>query len=425
MAGDGVARKTARSEPLTMTQKHRVVILGGGFAGLNAAQKLARVPVEVTLIDRRNFHLFQPLLYQVATGSLSPGEICAPLRGVLSKQKNVLVLMGEAMDIDPDAKRVKLRDGGSFDYDSLIVSTGSKTSYYGNDAWREYAPSLKTIEEATAIRHKLLYAFERAERCASETDVREWLTFVIVGAGATGLELAGALAEIANETLKNDFRRINPKDARIILMEGGNRVLAAYPPDLSEKAEKLVKRLGVEVMKGVMATAVDAEGVTYKRGDAIEKLRARTVLWTGGVIANTFGQKLAERTKAETDRSGRIKVQPDLTIPNYPDIFVVGDLAAASAKDGKPLPGVAQVAIRLAHLAIHSPLVHRGISRSRAGLYPVGIRVFDLQPRRSLNHRGGRWDSRDKAQRVTQILADFPSATQSPVLPTNRLSPII
>lgn len=329
-----------------MTQKHRVVILGGGFAGLNAAQKLARAPLDVTLIDRRNFHLFQPLLYQVATGSLSPGEICAPLRGVLSKQKNALVLMGEAMDIDPDAKRVKLRDGDSFDYDSLIVSTGSKTSYYGNDSWREYAPSLKTIEEATAIRHKILYAFERAERCAAETDVREWLTFVIVGAGATGLELAGALAEIANETLKNDFRRINPKDARIILMEGGNRVLAAYPPDLSEKAEKLVKRLGVEVMKGVMATAVDAEGVTYKRGEAIEKLRARTVLWTGGVIANTFGQKLAERTKAETDRAGRIKVQPDLTIPNYPDIFVVGDLAAASAKDGKPLPGVAQVAIQ-------------------------------------------------------------------------------
>jgi NADH:ubiquinone reductase (H+-translocating) len=329
-----------------MPQKHRVMILGGGFAGLNAAQKLARAPVEVTLIDRRNFHLFQPLLYQVATGSLSPGEICAPLRGVLSKQKNALVLMCEAIDIDPDSKRVKLQDGAGIDYDSLIVATGSKTSYYGNDAWREYAPSLKTIEEATAIRHKILYAFERAERCANETDVRDWLTFVIVGAGATGLELAGALAEIANETLKNDFRRINPKDARIILMEGGNRVLAAYPPDLSERAEKLVTRLGVEVMKGVMATAVDAAGVTYKRGDAIEKLPARTVLWTGGVMATAFGQKLAERTKAETDRSGRIKVQSDLTIPNYRDIFVVGDLAAAAAKDGKPLPGVAQVAIQ-------------------------------------------------------------------------------
>jgi NADH dehydrogenase len=302
--------------------------------------------VEVTLIDRRNFHLFQPLLYQVATGSLSPGEICAPLRGVLSKQKNAQVLLGEAEDIDPDAKQVRLRDGATFEYDSLIVATGSKTSYYGKDDWREFAPSLKTIEEATAIRHKILYAFERAERSVTDAEEREWLTFVIVGAGATGLELAGALAEIANETLKNDFRRINPKDARIILMEGGNRVLAAYPPDLSEKAENLVKRLGVEVMKDVMATAIDSRGVTYKRGDATERLAAKTVLWAGGVMTNTFGMKLAERTKAETDRGGRIRVQPDLTIPNYPDIFVVGDLAAAQGKNGSPLPGVAQVAIQ-------------------------------------------------------------------------------
>jgi NADH dehydrogenase len=328
------------------TQRHRVLILGGGFAGLNAAQKLKRAPVDVTLVDRRNFHLFQPLLYQVATGSLSPGEISAPLRGVLSKQKNVLVLLGEAGDIDPDAKRVKLRDGASLDYDSLIVATGSKTSYYGKDEWREYAPSLKTIEEATAIRHKILYAFEWAERSATEAEAREWLTFVIVGAGATGLELAGALAEIANDTLKNDFRRINPKDARIILMEGGERVLTAYPPDLSEKAENLVKRLGVEVMKGVMATCIDNTGVTYRRGESTEKLAAKTVLWAGGVITTSFGRKLAERTKSQTDRAGRIKVQPDLTIPNYPDIFVVGDLAAAQGKNGKTLPGVAQVAIQ-------------------------------------------------------------------------------
>jgi NADH:ubiquinone reductase (H+-translocating) len=346
MRSDKVACKHTRSELLKMTQNHRVVILGGGFAGLNAAQKLRRAPVEVTLIDRRNFHLFQPLLYQVATGSLSPGEICAPLRGVLSKQKNTLVLLGEADDIDPDAKQVKLRDGAIFAYDSLIVGTGSKTSYYGQDEWREFAPSLKTVEEATAIRHKIFYAFEWAERSATEAEEREWLTFVIVGAGATGLELAGALAEIANETLKNDFRRINPKDARIILMEGGDRVLAAYPPDLSEKAENLVKRLGIEVMKGVMATAIDSTGVTYKRGDTTGKLAAKTVLWAGGVVTNTFGVKMAERTNAETDRSGRIKVQPDLTIPNYPDIFVVGDLAAAQGQDGKPLPGVAQVAIQ-------------------------------------------------------------------------------
>ena len=329
-----------------MAQQHRVLILGGGFAGLNAAQKLKRAPVEVTLIDRRNFHLFQPLLYQVATGSLSPGEISAPLRGVLSKQKNTLVLLGEAADIDPDAKRVTLRDGAIFDYDSLVVGTGSKTSYYGKEEWREYAPSLKTVEEATAIRHKILYAFERAERSTTEAEAREWLTFVIVGAGATGLELAGALAEIASETLKNDFRRINPTEARIILMEGGTRVLSTYPPDLSEKAEILVKRLGVEVMKGVMATAIDTSGVTYKRGDTTEKLIAKTVIWAGGVTSTSFGQTLAKRTNAETDRSGRIKVRPDLTLPNHPDIFVVGDLAEAVGKDGKTLPGVAQVAIQ-------------------------------------------------------------------------------
>jgi len=349
-----VARKREDSEWRTMAQAHRVLILGGGFAGLNAAKKLKRAPVEVTLIDRRNFHLFQPLLYQVATGSLSPGEISAPLRGVLSKHKNTEVLLGEAAEIDPDAKRVTLRDGACFDYDTLIVATGSKTSYYGNEEWRQSAPSLKTVEEATAIRHKILYAFEWAERSATEAEAREWLSFVIVGAGATGLELAGALAEIANETLRHDFRRINPTEARIVLMEGGNRVLAAYPPDLSEKAEILVKRLGVEVMKGVMATAIDNTGVTYKRGDTTEKLKARTVLWAGGVTATTFGRTLAERTKAETDRSGRIIVRPDLTIPNYPDIFVVGDLAAAKEKDGKPLPGVAQVAIQGGTYAAHT-----------------------------------------------------------------------
>jgi NADH:quinone reductase (non-electrogenic) len=329
-----------------MEQKHRVIILGGGFGGLNAAQKLKRAPVEITLIDRRNFHLFQPLLYQVATGSLSPGEIAAPLRGVLSRQKNTQVLLGEAVDIDPSAKRVILRDGAFFPYDSLIVSTGSQTSYYGNDGWREWAPSLKSVEEATAIRHKILYAFECAERSMNEEDARSWLTFVIVGAGATGLELAGALAEIANETLKNDFRHINPREARIILMEGGPRVLAAFPEDLSVKAERLVSRLGVEVKKGVLVSCIDAGGVTYKSGDESQRLPARTVLWAGGVTTNEFGRKLGERTQAETDRSGRIKVNPDLTVPGYPDIFVAGDLALSLGKDGKPLPGVAQVAIQ-------------------------------------------------------------------------------
>jgi NADH dehydrogenase len=329
-----------------MAQPHRVIVLGGGFGGLSAVQRLKRAPVEVILIDRRNFHLFQPLMYQIATGSLSPGEIAAPLRGVLSRQKNTQVLLGEVSDIDPAAKKIQLLDGATFDYDSLIVATGSQTSYYGNDAWREWAPSLKSVEEATAIRHKILYAFERAERAASHEESRAWLTFVIVGAGATGMELAGALAEIANETLKNDFRHINPQEARILLVEGGSRVLPSFPEDLSAKAEKLVSKLGVEVMKGVMVTSIDGDGVTFRRNDKTENLAAHTVLWAGGVETTTFGRKLAQRTHAETDKSGRIKVNSDLTIPNYPDIFIVGDLAHATDKGGKPMPGVAQVAIQ-------------------------------------------------------------------------------
>ena len=346
-----------------MEQNHRVIILGGGFGGLAAAKRLKRVPVEVTLIDKRNFHLFQPLMYQVATGSLSPGEIAAPLRGVLSRQKNTQVLLGEAADVDPEIKRVTLCDGATFEYDSLIVATGSQTSYYGNDSWREWAPSLKSVEEATAIRHKILYAFERAERSATEEEARAWLTFVIVGAGATGLELAGALAEIAKETLRHDFRKINPSEARIILMEGTPRVLGAFPEDLSAKAEKLVTRLGVEVIKCVLVTNIGKDGVAFKRGDAVETLAARTVLWAGGVVTTPFGRRLAERTKAETDRSGRIKVNRDLTIPNYPDIFIIGDLAHSIDEKGDQLPGVAQVAMQggaYAAKAIRSRLRGRG-----------------------------------------------------------------
>src|SRR6266704_2633846 len=276
-----------------MAPKHKVVILGGGFGGLAAAQKLKQASVEVTLIDRRNFHLFQPLLYQVATGSLSPGEIAAPLRSVLRRQKNASVLLGEAVDVDPQATRVILRDGETYACDSLIVATGSQTSYYGNDSWRQWAPSLKSVEEATAIRHKILYAFERAERAATPEEARAWLTFVIVGAGATGLELSGALAEIARETLRHDFRKIDPQKARIILMEGAPRVLGPFPENLSAKAEKLVAGLGVEVIKGVMVTKIDAGGVTFKRGDSSETLPAKTVLWAGGVMTTPFGWKLA------------------------------------------------------------------------------------------------------------------------------------
>jgi NADH dehydrogenase len=329
-----------------MSNPQRVLILGGGFAGLVAAQTLKRADVEVTLLDRRNFHLFQPLLYQVATGSLSPAEIAAPLRGVLSRQKNVEVLLGEAVDIDPAAKSVHLADGGVFAYDTLIIATGSQTSYYGRDEWKENAPSLKSIEEATAMRHKLLYAFERAERAESEEEERAWLNFVIVGAGATGMELAGALAEIAHQTLKNDFRRIRPQEARIILMEGGPRVLGPYPEDLSKKAENLVKKLGVEVMVDAMVTNIDCNGVSYRRGETSGAIPARTVLWAGGVTATPFAKKVAQRLNAETDRSGRFKVNKDLTVPGHPEIFILGDLALSFDERGHQLPGVAQVAIQ-------------------------------------------------------------------------------
>ena len=329
-----------------MSNPHRVLILGGGFAGLVAARTLKRADVEVTLLDRRNFHLFQPLLYQVATGSLSPADIAAPLRVVLSRQKNAEVLLGEAVDIDPAAKTVRLEDGDAFPYDTLIIATGSQTSYYGKDEWRENAPSLKSIEEATAMRHKLLYAFERAERAESEQEMRAWLNFVIVGAGATGMELAGALAEIAHQTLKHDFRRIRPQDARIILIEGGPKVLGPYPEDLSKKAEKLVTKLGVEVMLGAMVTNIDANGVSYRHEETSSTIPARTVLWAGGVTATPFARKVAQCLHAETDRSGRFKVNPDLTIPGHPEIFVLGDLALAFDERRHQLPGVAQVAIQ-------------------------------------------------------------------------------
>jgi len=329
-----------------MPAPHRVLILGGGFAGLVAAQTLKRADVDITLLDKRNFHLFQPLLYQVATGSLSPAEIAAPIRAVLSRQKNVEVLLGEAVDIDPQAKKVLLADGDAFPYDTLIIATGSQTSYYGNDQWRENAPSLKSVEEATRMRHKLLYAFERAERAETEDEERSWLNFVIVGAGATGLELAGAIAEIAHHTLKHDFRRIRPQEARIILMEGGPRVLPPYPEDLSAKAEKLIKHLGVEIMLGAFVTNIDEEGVSYKHGETSGNVPARTVFWAGGVTATPFAHKVAERLNAETDRSRRFKVKPDLTLPNHPEIFVLGDLSLAQDAKGLSLPGVAQVAIQ-------------------------------------------------------------------------------
>ena len=284
-----------------MPNRHRVVILGGGFGGLYAAQALKRAPVEITLIDRRNYHLFQPLLYQVATGSLSPGEVAAPIRGILNKQKNTQVLLGEATEIDPNAKRVTLRDGGTVEYDSLIVATGSQSSYFGNDQWREWAPSLKSIEEATAIRHKILYAFEAAERVHDDEAARRaWLTFVIVGGGPTGVELGGALGEIANQTLKHDFRSIKPEEAQILVVDGAPRVLTSYPEDLSAKAEKALIKLGVRVKNGIKVTKVDGDGVTYEtqnggNGNGAKPVSGhiptRTVIWAAGVVTTDSGKR--------------------------------------------------------------------------------------------------------------------------------------
>jgi NADH:quinone reductase (non-electrogenic) len=334
----------------------KVVIVGGGFGGLSAAQSLKSDLVDVTLIDRRNYHLFQPLLYQLATGSLSPGEIASPLRGVLSRQKNARVWLGTVTDVDADSKRVFLADGTIVPYDSLIVAAGSQTSYFGHNEWEEWAPGLKSIEEATTIRHKILYAFEVAERISDPVQRKTWLTFVIVGAGPTGVELAGAIAEIARQTLKNDFRSIHPEEAQIILLDAAPRVLMPFPEDLAEKASRTLTRLGVLVKCGAMVKRVDENGLTVESSGQTEPIATKTVIWAGGITASPLGKMLASRTKAEIDKGGRVKVKPDLTIPNYPDIYVVGDLASASDENGKPLPGVAQVAMQGGHYAAKSVL---------------------------------------------------------------------
>ena len=324
---------------------HQVVVIGGGFGGLYAAKSLGKVAVNVTLVDKRNFHLFQPLLYQVATGTLSPADISSPLRSVLNSSKNTKVLMGEVVDIDPQARKVILRNA-ELPYDSLIVATGVSHHYFGNDEWATVAPGLKTVEDALEMRRRIFVAFEAAEKETDPEKRRAWLTFVVVGGGPTGVELAGAIAELAYSTLKNDFRNINTAEAQILLLEGMDRILPPYAPELSAKAEASLQRLGVTVQTKTLVTDIADSVVTMRQGEQIEQIPARTILWAAGVKASLMGEVLAKRTGAELDRVGRVIVEPDLSVPGHPNIFVVGDLGNFSHQNGKPLPGVAPVAMQ-------------------------------------------------------------------------------
>ncbi|MEA2163086.1 MAG: hypothetical protein QOK37_1213 [Thermoanaerobaculia bacterium] len=315
----------------------RIVIIGGGFGGLYAAKTLRHSPARITLVDRRNYHLFQPLLYQVATAALNPSDIAAPIRSVLRKQENASVLMGDATAIDLDRKLITLTDG-ALAYDILIIATGATHSYFGHPEWEASAPGLKTIEDALEIRRRVLLAFEAAERESDPERQRAWLNFVVVGGGPTGVELAGALSEIARQTMLRDFRRINPSSARVILIEGLDRLLPAYPPDLSAKAASQLRGLGVEVMTSTMVTRVTGHEVAA--GESV--IPTRTVLWAAGVQASPLAKSLG----APLDRAGRVRVNPDLSIPGHPEVFVIGDLASVTQDDGTLVPGVAPAAIQ-------------------------------------------------------------------------------
>jgi NADH dehydrogenase len=313
------------------TSSESVLILGCGFAGLWAAQALRKAPVQVTVLDRTNHHLFSPLLYQVATAGLSAPSVAGPIRHILAGQRNTTVLMGEARSIEVDKKSVLLEDGSRIPYDYLIVATGSTHSYFGHDEWAPLAPGLKTLDDALEIRRRVLLAFERAEREADPVKRAAWLTFAVIGAGATGVELAGTFAEIARHTLRGEFRRIDPHSARVVLVEGTDRVLPVYPPDLSRKAQLQLERLGVTVWVNRRVTQVDEAGIAM--GD--ERLSCRTVIWAAGVAASPLGASLG----APLDRAGRVRVAPDLTVPGHPEIYVAGDLAAIEG-----VPGIAPAA---------------------------------------------------------------------------------
>ena len=323
-----------------------VVIVGGGFGGLYVAKSLRNAPVRVTLIDKRNFHLFQPLLYQVATGTLSPADIASPLRVVLSKHKNTQVLLDKVVDIDPEAKKVFLEDKEALEYDALIVATGVSHHYFGNDQWQTDAPGLKTVEDALEMRRRIFMAFEAAEKEPDPQKRQALLTFVVVGGGPTGVELAGAIAEIAHKSIKDDFRDIDTTQASILLFEGMDRVLPPYPEKSSAQAQRALEQLGVEIRTKTLVTNIADNTVTFRQGDRTETIEAHTILWAAGVKASFMGKVLADKTGAQLDRAGRVIVEPDLSIKDYPNIFVIGDLAHFPHQSDRPLPGVAPVAMK-------------------------------------------------------------------------------
>ena len=327
------------------TAPHHVVIVGGGFGGLTAAHTLRRAPVRVTLLDRRNFHLFQPLLYQVATGNLSNAHIAWPLRAILRRQANAQVLLAEVREVDAQNRRVILDGGDAIDYDTLLIAAGATHSYFGHDEWRDRAPGLKSIEDAMEMRRRIFLAFETAERSADEESRRRWLTFVIVGGGPTGVELAGALAEIAHHVLRHDFRTIDPTHATIVLVEGADRLLPPFDPHLSAKAKEALTAMGVTIKTGAIVTEITPEDVAYRAGATVERVKAGTVFWAAGVQASPLARAIAGVSGASLDRAGRVGIQPDLTLPGHPEIFAIGDMTHL-VEGGRPLPGVAQVAIQ-------------------------------------------------------------------------------
>jgi NADH dehydrogenase len=385
-------------------QPHRVVVIGGGFGGLQAAGALARAPVEVTLIDRRNFHLFQPLTYQVATGALSPEEVAYPLRAIFKRRRNVRVLLGEVSGVDLEGRTVRVEPGVgesgplTIPYDTLIAAGGSRYSYFGHDEWQAFAHEVKSLESALTVRAQILSAFEAAELETDEERRRAWLTFVVVGAGPTGVEMAGQIGELARDTLRRDFRLMNPRDGRVLLLEMADRVLTTFPPSLSEKAARSLEHLGVTPRLRHTVVDIDDHSVTVEaHGEAQERIPARTVIWAAGVTASSLARRLGEASGAEIDRAGRISVEPDLTLPNHPEVLAFGDMVRVRGEDGElqDLPGVAPVAMQQGRYAAklvkarlrgkdHKPFRYRdkgnlatiGRARAVADLHAVRLSGF-------------------------------------------------